>query len=166
MAQHKLDMLRIERDSKLYHWHEDGMSVELLANAAGLTRQGAYDAIERVRPQLDQSQVSDLRKLQAEWEAKVGPLRELQTELEARLGPAAEWIDEVERARAKFEAAAFPPGVKKAQAKFEAMIPPQAAEHLAEVERMRDEAESTMQKVMHEANAAIEQARRGLSTTA
>lgn len=48
-AQHAVDLLRIERDSKIFHWHQDGMSVELLANAAGITRQGAYDAIERVR---------------------------------------------------------------------------------------------------------------------
>jgi short-subunit dehydrogenase len=47
-AQHKVDLLRIERDGLIRDWHEDGMSVELLANAAGLTRQGAYDAIARV----------------------------------------------------------------------------------------------------------------------
>jgi short-subunit dehydrogenase len=51
-AQHTVDLLRIERDSKIFHWHKDGMSVELLANAAGLTRQGAYDAIDRVRRQI------------------------------------------------------------------------------------------------------------------
>jgi hypothetical protein len=43
-----VDLLRIERDGLIRDWHEDGMSVELLANAAGLTRQGAYDAIARV----------------------------------------------------------------------------------------------------------------------
>jgi hypothetical protein len=46
-AQHKLDLLRIQRDGLIRDWYEDGMSVGLLANAAGLTRQGAYDAIAR-----------------------------------------------------------------------------------------------------------------------
>jgi short-subunit dehydrogenase len=51
-AKHSLDLLRIQRDSRLYYWHEeDGMSIELLASAAGITRQGAYDAIERFRKQ-------------------------------------------------------------------------------------------------------------------
>jgi hypothetical protein len=48
-TQHALNMLRLQRDSRLRDWHEDGTSVELLATAAGLTRQGVYDAIERVR---------------------------------------------------------------------------------------------------------------------
>lgn len=49
LAQHRLSLLRLERDARLSEWHEDGTSVELLANAAGLTRQGVYDAIERHR---------------------------------------------------------------------------------------------------------------------
>jgi hypothetical protein len=48
-AQHKLDLLRIKRDGLIFDWYEDGTSVELLSNAAGLTRQGAYDAIARRR---------------------------------------------------------------------------------------------------------------------
>ena len=52
-ALHKVDMLRIERDARLREWHEDGTSVELLANASRLTRQGVYDAIERVRKGAD-----------------------------------------------------------------------------------------------------------------
>jgi hypothetical protein len=48
-TQHAADLLRIERDHKLHDWHADGSSVEMLSNAAGLTRQGLYDAIGRVR---------------------------------------------------------------------------------------------------------------------
>jgi hypothetical protein len=51
-ARHEVDLLLIQRDSRIFYWHEDGMSVELLSNAAGLTRQGAYDAIDRFRAQL------------------------------------------------------------------------------------------------------------------
>jgi len=53
VAQHKVDLLRMRRDGLLSEWHEDGSSVELLANAAGLTRQGVYDALRRVREQQD-----------------------------------------------------------------------------------------------------------------
>jgi hypothetical protein len=51
-AKHELDMLRIQRDARIFHWHEDGTPIELLSSAAGLTRQGAYDAIQRYRKQV------------------------------------------------------------------------------------------------------------------
>jgi len=35
--------------SRLYHWHEDGLGVDGLAAAAGLSREAALEAIDRYR---------------------------------------------------------------------------------------------------------------------
>jgi hypothetical protein len=58
-AEYKVALLRDQRDARLRAWHEEGMSAQKLADAAGLTRQGVYDAIERYRRQLVELGIED-----------------------------------------------------------------------------------------------------------
>jgi hypothetical protein len=51
-AENDVALIRDQRDERLLAWHEDGMSAQKLADAAGMTRQGVYDAIERYKRQL------------------------------------------------------------------------------------------------------------------
>jgi hypothetical protein len=50
-AEADFDMKRIrgELDRDLFFWHEDGMSIQSLADAAGITRDSAYEAVDRYR---------------------------------------------------------------------------------------------------------------------
>lgn len=54
-AQSRIDELRPQLDERLFHWHEQGVSIAALTRASGLSRQTVYASIDRYRAQLGSS---------------------------------------------------------------------------------------------------------------
>jgi hypothetical protein len=48
----RVGLIRSQLDERLFHWHENGVSIAALAREAGVSRETVYRSIERYRAQL------------------------------------------------------------------------------------------------------------------